>query len=79
MALPQDPRTDSIRDSISQVAYSPGVVKWTSSRLPSTDRLRLSFTPHTVTAGGVLLPKRHVSLRLHLESYQDYRMLPLSS
>ena len=43
----------------SAVLYKPGEVAWTSSSIPSTDRLRVSFAPQSVVAGGVPLPRRH--------------------
>jgi hypothetical protein len=39
-------------------SYASGRVSWTSSSVPSIDRLRVSFTPITVTAGGKPLQKR---------------------
>jgi hypothetical protein len=42
------------------VTYHPGLISWTSSGLPSTDRLRVSFVPSTVTAGGEQLPRRNL-------------------
>jgi hypothetical protein len=41
-----------------ELAGKGGAVSWTSSSYPSTDRLRLSFTPVTVTAGGIKLPNK---------------------
>lgn len=40
------------------VEYGLGRVAWESSSVPSTDRLRVTFNPQTVTAGGKPLPKR---------------------
>jgi hypothetical protein len=44
------------------VMYRPGLISWTSSGLPSTDRLRLrvSCVPSSVTAGGQQLPRRNL-------------------
>lgn len=41
-----------------EVEYHTGRVSWTSSAVPSTDRLRVTFTPGNVTAGGVVIPRR---------------------
>eukprot|EP00039_Didymoeca_costata_P008058 m.107438 g.107438 ORF g.107438 m.107438 type:complete len:138 (-) comp13928_c0_seq1:264-677(-) len=37
---------------------SAGSVEYTTSGVPSTDRLRLSFTPTTVSAGTTKLPQK---------------------
>ena len=45
----------------SAVSYQPGRVAWNSSSVPSTERLRLSFSPVSVSAGGTPLPRLETS------------------
>ena len=43
---------------LTRAEYSKGRVAWSSSGVPSTERLRLTFEPASVRAGGEVLPKR---------------------
>ena len=56
----------SVPSSVSYVSHEPSAnsaatrqqIRWTSSSVPSTDRLRLRAAPAAVSAGGQELPKR---------------------
>lgn len=46
---------------LSRAEYAEGRVAWSSSGVPSTERLRLTFAPTSVRAGGDALPRRDPS------------------
>lgn len=46
---------------LTRAAYAKGRVEWSTSGLPSTERLRLTFAPRSVVAGGKALPRHDPS------------------
>jgi hypothetical protein len=55
---------------IKSIRYSPGEVVYETFDLDSTETLRLSFTPSTVTLGSERLPK--LATRRDLDSHEGY-------